>query len=431
MSARDGMHETAFEMSVSSVRFGVGVTREVGMDLRELGATRVLVLTDPVVARLPPAERVLASLEDNGLTAIVYSRVRVEPTDRSFQDAITFARGHEIDAFVAVGGGSTIDTAKAVNLYTTYPPADFLDYVNPPIGRGLPIPGPLKPLMAIPTTAGTGSETTGVSIFDLTRMHAKTGIANRRLKPTLGYLDPENTRTLPREVAASAGLDILSHAIESYTALPFDQRPRPERPSLRPAYQGANPISDIWALQALRMVSQFLVRAYDDPSDDEARANMLLAAAYAGVGFGNAGVHLPHGMSYPVSGHVKSYRAPGYVSDHPLVPHGVSVILNAPAVFRFTAAANPQRHLEAAGALGVDVSSVSPSDAGKVLSDRLTWFMRRLDLPNGLRAIGYSTADIPALVEGTIPQHRVTRLSPRPAGPDELSALFEDAMQAW
>src|SRR5438477_2885 len=209
-------------------------------------------------------------------------------------------------AIVAVGGGSTIDTAKAVNLYTAFPPSDFLDYVNPPIGKGLPVPGPLKPLIAIPTTAGTGSETTGVSIFDLSKMHAKTGIASRRLKPTLGLLDPENTRTMPSQVAASSGLDILSHAVESYTAMPFSQRPHPDRPLLRPAYQGSNPISDVWSLQALRMVAKYLVRAVEDPGDDEARSHMLLAASYAGVGFGNAGVHLPHGMSYPVSGNVKS-----------------------------------------------------------------------------------------------------------------------------
>src|SRR5213078_1210123 len=227
---------------------------------------------------------------------------------------------------------------------------------NPPIGGGLPVPGPLKPLMAIPTTAGTGSETTGVAIFDLTRMHAKTGIANRRLKPTLGYLDPDNTRTLPPEVAASSGLDVLSHAVESFTAMPFTDRPLPDRPALRPAYQGSNPISDIWSMQALRMVTQYLVRAVDDPSDDEARANMLLASSYAGVGFGNAGVHLPHGMSYPVSGMVRDFRPQGFNVDHPLVPHGMSVIINAPAVFRFTAQAAPERHLIAAEILGADIS---------------------------------------------------------------------------
>lgn len=424
-------NEFAFEMAASNVRFGPGVTREVGMDLADLGIRNALVITDPGLVKTLPVQTTLESLEDAGVGITLYDRVRVEPTDESFLDAINFAKESPCDAIVAVGGGSTIDTAKAVNLYTTYPPADFLDYVNPPIGKGIPVPGPLKPLFAIPTTAGTGSETTGVSIFDLSRMHAKTGIASRRLKPTLGLLDPENTRSMPPQVAASSGLDILSHAIESYTAIPYSERPRPDRPILRPAYQGSNPISDVWSLQSLRMVADYIVRATEDPSDDEARANMLLAASYAGVGFGNAGVHLPHGMSYPVSGMVKSYRAPGYVSDHPLVPHGFSVILNAPAVFRFTAQANPERHMEAAQALGVDVSRCKKEDAGRILADRITWFMHQLKVPNGLRDIGYTSADIPKLVEGTLPQHRVTKLSPRPAGPEDLAALFEDAMVAW
>ena len=424
-------HEYAFEMAASAVRFGAGVTREVGADLHALGVRRALVITDPTVSRLAPMQTVRASLEAAGIDFDVFDRVRVEPSDESFLEAIAFAMRGNGDGFVAVGGGSAIDTAKAANLYSTYPPDDFLDYVNPPIGKGLPVPGPLKPLIAVPTTAGTGSETTGVSIFDLTRLHAKTGIASRLLKPTLGLVDPENTRTLPPEVAASSGLDILSHALESFTALPYTARPRPDRPSLRPAYQGSNPISDLWSLQALRLVNQFLIRAVEDPEDDEARANMLLAASYAGIGFGNAGVHLPHGMSYPVSGQVRDYRAPGYAADHPLVPHGISVILNAPAVFRFTAAANPGRHLAAAEALGADGRQRQAADAGEVLADRITWFMQRLNVPNGLRAVGYTAADIPALVEGTVPQHRVTKLSPRPAGPEDLARLFERAMIAW
>ncbi len=233
-------------------------------------------------------------------------------------------------------------------------------------------------------------------------------------------------------MAASSGLDILSHAVESFTAMPFTERPRPERPALRPAYQGSNPISDIWSLQALRIVADFLVRAVEDPFDDEARAQMLLAASYAGVGFGNAGVHLPHGMSYPVSGHVKTYRAPGYDADHPLVPHGVSVILNAPAVFRFTARANPERHLQAAEALGADVSGRAArrmQARSSPIGSRGSW--TACSIPNGLRALGYSASDIPALVEGTLPQHRVTKLSPRPAGPEELGRLFEEALRGW
>ncbi len=425
------IHEIAFEMAASNVRFGVGVTREVGMDLTDLGVRSALVVTDPTLRRMCPFQTVLESLEAECIGYTIYDHVRVEPNDESFLDAIAFAGQSEYGAIVGVGGGSTIDTAKAVNLYACYPPADFLDYVNPPIGKGLPVPGPLKPLIAIPTTAGTGSETTGVSIFDLSKMRAKTGIASRRLKPTLGLLDPENTRTMPSQVAAATGLDVLSHAVESYTALPYSNRPLPDRPLLRPAYQGSNPISDVWSLEAMRMVARYLVRAVEDPYDDEARANMILASSYAGIGFGNAGVHLPHGMSYPVSGMVKGYFASGYPGDHAMVPHGYSVVLNAPAVFRFTASANPQRHLEAAEALGANISGVHPADAGKVLADRITWFIERLKLPNGLGALGYSSSDIPALVEGTLPQHRVTKLSPRPAGAEELAGLFEEALVAF
>lgn len=427
----DFAHEIAFEMAASNIRFGAGVTREVGMDLADLSAGRVLVLTDARLAKMRPVEVALEAIRAEGIEADLYTSVCVEPTDESFADAIAFAKRGAYDAFVAVGGGSVIDTAKAVNLYVTYPPEEFLDYVNAPIGKGMPVPGPLKPLIAIPTTAGTGSETTGVSIFDLTKMHAKTGIASRRLKPTLGLLDPENTRTMPPQVAASTGLDILSHAVESYTALPYSERPLPSRPLMRPAYQGSNPISDVWSLQALRMVAKYLVRAVEDSEDDEARSAMILAASYAGVGFGNAGVHLPHGMSYPVSGNVKEYRSSGYPADHALIPHGISVILNAPAVFRYTGCASPGRHLEAAEALGADVAHARREDAGKILADRITWFMRRLNVPNGLRAAGYDSSDIPALVEGTLPQHRVTKLSPRAAGPDELAKIFEENMVAW
>ena len=420
--------DIAFEMAASSVRYGAGVTRELGTDLADRGHHRVMVVTDRVVATLPPVATVLDSLERNKIHIVLYDYARVEPTDRSMRDAIEVARRESCDAFVAVGGGSAIDTAKVANLYSTHPPADFLDYVNPPIGKGLAVPGPLRPLFAIPTTAGTGSETTGVAVFDLEQLHVKTGISSRLLKPALGYLDPEHTRTLPPAVTASAGLDVLCHAVESYTAIPFTQRPRPSRPSQRPTYQGTNPISDVWSLQALRMVATHLVRAFDDPADDEARGQMMLAASFAGIGFGSAGVHLPHAMAYPVAGGVKTYRAPGYPDDHPLVPHGFSVILNAPAVFRYTASASPERHLQAAAALGANVSGVKKEDAGKVLADRITWFMQRLRAPENLRAVGYTSDDIPMLVNGTLAQERLTTLAPRAANAETLASLFEAAL---
>jgi hydroxyacid-oxoacid transhydrogenase len=422
--------ETAFTMDTSSIKFGPGVTAEVGHDMKRLGASRVMVVTDPHLAQSPPVQTVLESLDAAGIETVLFDEVRIEPTDTSFHEAIQFALLGRFDGYVAVGGGSTIDTAKAANLYATYP-ADFLTYVNPPIGEGRPVPGPLRPLIAVPTTAGTGSETTGVAIFDLEEMHAKTGIAHRALRPNLGIIDPANTRSMPRMVAACSALDILSHAIESLTALPYNQREAPAGPDQRPAYQGSNPISDIWASHAIEMLARNLDRALNDPDDDDARGQMLLAAAFAGIGFGNAGVHLPHGMSYPVSGMVREFVPEGYPTDHPIIPHGMSVILNAPAVFRFTALATPERHKLAARLLGYPTESDQPEEIGESLAGAIIDVMRRTGMPNGLRAVGFTESDIDALVTGTVPQHRVTKLSPRPASEDDLRALFRDAMSYW
>ncbi len=423
-------NETAFSMDASSIKYGPGVTREVGFEMRRLGSLRVMLVTDQRMARSEPVEVAMRSLRSAGVDVVLYDRARVEPTDDSFKHAIEFASDGAFDGFVAVGGGSSMDTAKAANLYSTYP-ADFLAYVNAPIGRGEAPPGPLQPLIAVPTTTGTGSETTGVAIFDLLDIGAKTGIAHRALRPNMGIVDPDNTRTLPPMVTACSGFDVLSHGLESFTALPYYRREAPADPGARPSYQGSNPISDVWATKSIDMVVANMGRAVHDPDDHEARGEMLLAATFAGVGFGNAGCHLPHGMSYPVSGMVKDFIPGGYPDDAPIVPHGMSVILNAPAVFRFTAPTNPERHLHAARLMGADVSDAGPEDAGDVLGDVIVKFIRDMGLPNGLGALGYTDADVPALVEGALPQHRVTKLSPRPAGPDDLSQIFLDSLTLW
>lgn len=323
-----------------------------------------------------------------------------------------------------------------MNLYTCFPNNAFLDFVNAPLGLGLPITKPLLPLIAVPTTAGTGSETTGTAIFDLVSKRAKTGIAHRALKPTLGVCDPLNTRTMPAAVHASSGLDVLCHSLESWTAIPYHQRmPRPSNPIARPAYQGANPISDIFSLQALRSTVKYLPCAVRDPDDTEAQSEMLLAATLAGVGFGNAGVHLCHGMSYPISGQNKGYKHPGYVTSLPIIPHGVSVAVTAPSVFKFTGASNPERHLAAAEAFGVDTSNVRRESAGEVLGEAVAKFLVDLgDQPRGLRALGFVEGDLEALVEGTIPQKRVLMLAPglsEEVGEEreQLKELFENAME--
>ncbi|KAK0641266.1 sulfite reductase [NADPH] flavoprotein component-like protein [Cercophora newfieldiana] len=432
------LKEYAFEMAASSIRFGPGVTQEVGMDLRNMGAKRVAVVTDETVDKLDAMRQVREALDREGVSYQVYNETKVEPKDYSVKEAIAWAKPYDPDAFLAVGGGSVIDTAKLMNLYACYPEADFLDFVNAPLGKGLPIERKLRPLIAVPTTAGTGSETTGTAIFDLASRRAKTGVAHRNLKPTLGICDPLNTRTMPAAVKAASGLDVLCHSLESWTAIPFNERvPRPTNPILRPAYQGANPISDIFSLAALRATVKYLPRAVRDPSDLEAQSEMLLAATLAGVGFGNAGVHLCHGMSYPISGqNPAEYKHKGYDVSHPIIPHGVSVAVTAPTVFRFTAASNPERHLAAAEAFGVDISNVKLESAGEVLAEALAKFLADLgDQPRGLKDLGFGMEHVEELVDGTIPQKRVLMLAPGLDADslererEQLRGLFEGAME--
>lgn len=443
-------------MAASTLRFGTGATREVGMDLvnmisrlpaAEAKNAKIAVFTDRNIAKLPVMETVARSLQDNNLEYSVFDKVSVEPTDKSWIEAIDWARNTGVTHFVAVGGGSTMDTAKAANLLSCYPEADMMDFINAPIGKGTPINKQLKPLIAIPTTAGTGSETTGTAILDIPSLKFKTGIASRALKPTLGIVDTLNTATCPREVAIAAGLDVLFHSLESYTAVPYYERtPRPSNPINRPAYQGSNPVSDIFSKWALEQTVKYLPRLFKDPTgDEEARTQMLLASSTAGIGFGNAGVHLCHAGSYPISSLNKArpadkqYFHPSYNNDVPLIPHGIAVSLTSPSVFDFTAPSDPTRHRTAAaifmGDRAEELRNISDADIGKVLREEIQKFLDSIAVPRGLEAVGYTRSDIETLAKGMLPQKRVLDLAPllvkdnQNEELDQLSHILEGAMR--
>lgn len=408
-------------MAASNLRFGKGATREVGQDLVDsYRCKKALVFTDKNVGKLPCFATLKETLEQSKIAYDVFDQVRVEPNDESFRKAITFAQSRPYDAVVAMGGGSVLDTAKAANLYASFPDSDFWDHVNAPVGKGIPVPGPVKPFIALPTTSGTGSETTGVAIFDTSK--SKTGIADRHLKPSLGIVDPDNTVDQPPMVTLYTGLDVLCHAIESYTALPSTKRPRPKSPMHRPAYQGSNPVSDIWSLYAIQTAAKHLKKASE--GDPDSLFAMMIASSAAGMGFGNAGVHLCHGMSYPVSSQVKATNTSIDDNvDHPLIPHGLSVAVNAPAVFDYTEIADPQRHETCAKLLGYE--SLRLTDAIK------TFCEDHLSVQTGLAQFGYTMRDVPDLVAGTLPQHRVTKLSPRPVDQTSLETLFKKAIESY
>lgn len=422
--------ETVIAMDLVPFRFGPGATHEVTDELSRLGARRVLLVTDHALRTTGLVEKVEAAIRAANAEVVTYDQIHIEPTDRSIRDAVSFAQKVQADAYVSLGGGSTIDTAKAMNLLTTYP-ADLFEYLNRPIGQGRLVPGPLKPHLALPTTAGTGSETTAVIALELTDLRIKTGISHRYIRPTLAIVDPLNTVTCPPMVTAFAGLDVLCHAIESYTAQPYQTRPRPARPAERPAYIGSNPVADLWSAQAILWGAKYLRRAFFQPLDLEARTYMALASLMAGIGFGNAGVHIPHAMSYPIAGMVRDYFPSDYTVDEPLIPHGLAVIMGAPAAFRFTAPACTERQAEVAEMLGWNIQGIPRRTAAEALAEALLQLMRDLNLPSGLEELGFSTADIPKLVEGTLKQQRILATSPRPVDERSLIEIFRQAMRYW
>jgi hydroxyacid-oxoacid transhydrogenase len=422
--------DDAFSVDASNITFGPGCLREAGEVAKSLGISRIGMFTDSTVAGTEHVATVLASLETAGIDVASYDDVRVEPTDQSFGAAVKFANDANVDGFISVGGGSVIDTTKAANLYSTHP-ADLLAYVNAPIGLGTPVPGPLKPHIACPTTSGTGSECTGIAVFDLLEMRAKTGIASKTLRPSRALIDPNCTATLPANVVAASGFDVLSHALESYTARPYSQRLAAASPSLRPSSQGSNPWSDLGCAEALRLIGLFLERGVADANDTEARHQLMWASTLAGIAFGNAGCHAPHGMSYSVSGLVRDFCPDGYPAGEPMVPHGMSVIVNSPSVFRHTSTGRPERHLDGAGWLGADIRDIGPNEAGPVLAERVIELMQATDMPNGLSGVGYSLADVDDLVEGSLPQRRLLDNAPIDIDREMLTTLYEGALSYW
>ncbi len=420
----------AFSVDASRITFGRGCIAELGGRARALRMTRVALFSDARVSRLEFFDSARASLSAAGLDVVTYTGVRVEPTDVSFREATRFAVDAGVDGYVSVGGGSVIDTAKAANLYAAHP-ADFLAYVNAPVGEGRPVPGPLAPHIACPTTSGTGSEVTGIAICDLLSLRAKTGIAAPALRPTEALIDPDCTDTLPAEVVACSGLDVLAHALESYTARPFTGRRPADPPHLRPASQGANPWSDLGCREALRLLGEHLERAVADATDREARAQVMWAATLAGIAFGNAGVHIPHAMSYAVAGQVGDFHPAGYPGPESIVPHGMAVIVNAPSVFRATAHTDPLRHAEAARLLGAAGGAAEADTAGEVLAGELVRIMRAVGMPNGLTGVGYGESDCAALADGAWPQQRLLQNAPIETGRDTLQGLFRAALRYW
>jgi alcohol dehydrogenase class IV len=421
---------TSFTVDMPRVTFGRGSLAELGPRSAGRGMKRVAVFTDPFLRDSVHVATALESLRLAGLDYAIFDAIRIEPDDRCVMEASRFLRDGPFDGVVSVGGGSVMDTAKAAMVYARHP-ADFLDYFGAPIGNGVPVPGGLPPHIACPTTAGTGSEATGLSVIRITDLDCKFVLGSRHILPDEAIIDPACIDTLPARVLASSSFDLMSHALECYTARGYTSWPGLADPSARPMIQGANPWSDLHAREALKIVGRHLEGGVADPGDQEARDKLMWAASLAGMGFGNSGTHLPHALSYAITHLVQGQTTEDYPIEAPFVPHGISVIVNAPSVFRFTASAAPERHLRAARYLGADTRGAGNDDAGDVLASRMIDLMAATGMPNGIGGVGFGVEDAPRLADSANRQRRAIGNAPREASYAAIEQIFRQAVRYW
>ncbi len=410
--------------------FGRGCLSELGERARGRGFSRVALFTDPHLRDGPYVDTALSGLRKAGIDVAVFSDIRIEPDDRTIIAAAEFLRGGSFDGVVSVGGGSTMDTAKAGMVYALYP-AEFTEYFGHPVGPGRPVPGPLLPHIACPTTSGTGSECTSVSVIRLGDLNTKFVLGSLHLLPVEALVDPACTDTLPANVIASTGYDLMCHAIECYTAKAYTRWDPVADPNGRTLLQGANPWSDMAARRALEIVDAYLVRGVSDATDSEARDHLMWGATLAGMAFGNSGTHLPHAMSYGVTHLMDNVTTEGYRVTSPFIPHGISVVINAPAIFRFLAGGAPGRHLEAASYLGAETGGAGTDDAGEIVADRMIRLMRDTHAPNGLSGVGFGPDDIGNLAASSIRQTRAINNAPRVADLQDMENIYSDSISYW
>jgi len=409
--------DTVWEFKLTRYKFGLDAVREIGYDVKGCGGSRALLVTDKGVAKAGPSDKVAFHLKEQGINFEVWDGVEPEPSAKSIEEGIEWAKDKNFDSFISVGGGSSIDTAKAINLILSHG-GKILDYVAPPTGKGKPVLAPLKPHIAVPTTAGTGSETSPVCVISLPEKMIKVGISHAYCRPDMAIVDPLLHAGMPPKVTADSGMDALAHAIESYVTRRFDRKPRPKTPLERPVYGGGTPVTDIFAEKAVELISKYLRRAVYNGYDIEARNGMALAAILAGIAFTNAGLTVVHAMAYPVGGKFHT-------------SHGETNAALLPAVMEFFLPTAPEKFARIAELMGESVEGIPLYEAAKKSVDAVVDLMKDIDSPNGLSAFGVKQEDFPTMAEDTIKIKRLLAGNPRPVTKGDLENLFRRALKYW
>jgi len=298
---------TSFTVAMPRLTFGRNTLREIGTRSLRHQLKKVALFTDPYLLDGPLVASAKESLLAAGIDVGVFSDIRVEPCDDTVMRGAAFLDASHFDGVVSVGGGSVIDTAKGALLVHQHG-GNIVEYFAPPIGQAKTAPGPVLPHIACPTTSGTGSECTSITVIRINNLNTKFVIANPYLLPTEAVVDPQCCDSLPANVVASTGFDLCCHALECYTARAYTQHAEIDDPNSRQYIQGANPFSDMVAREAMDIVSHYLVRGVNA----EARDKLMWGASLAGIAFGNCGTHLPHAMSYGITHLMSDITTEGY-----------------------------------------------------------------------------------------------------------------------
>lgn len=419
-----------FTVAMPKLTFGRGSLAEVGERASALNFRKIVLFTDSMLETGPIVETVCQSLKKQDIEFSIFSDIRIEPDDDCVMNAAAMLKQANPDGVVSVGGGSVIDTAKGALLVAQHG-GHIRDYFAAPIGSAKPVPGPVLPHIACATTSGTGSECTSITVIRINELNTKFVVASPHLLATQAIVDPQCCDSLPANVVASTGFDLLCHALECYTARAYTRHPEVANPNARQLIQGANPFSDLGARKALEIAGEYLVRGVADSTDNEARDNLMWGATLAGIAFGNSGTHLPHAMSYGVTHLMHDITTDDYAVSSPFIPHGISVVVSAPAIFKYTAEATPERHLEGAAFLNADAKGATKDEAGEVLSKRLIELMRDTHIPNGLTGVGFGQSHVKALAESSFRQQRAIANAPRDSNLTDLENMYQGALSYW
>ena len=402
--------DTIWNFRATRTKFGLNAIKEIGSDAQQLGATNVLIVSDKGISKAGLPEKVGQILKEEGITVSVWDEAEPEPSIESVQKGAEFAKADKYDCFIGLGGGSSIDSAKVIALIATHG-GEAREYLAAPIGMGKKVPGPCKPLIAVPTTAGTGAENSASAIMKVTVKDQvmKIGIGSPYILPVLAVLDPLLTMSCPPRATADSGMDALVHAIECYVTRRYT-----DHPPMLGAHGGATEVTDLLAGEAIRLIGKYLRRAVYNGHDTKARTGMLLGAYLSGMAFTNGGLGSVHGTASPLA---TTYH----------VAHGLSNAIMLPVVMKHNFPAKLEKFAEIAVLLGEKVDGLSKYEAASKSVDAVIKLVRDVGIPNGIAAIGAKEEDIPLLADRALKM----MFQPRPISTDELKEIYRSAMKIY